>query len=377
MAKFSIFGSKRTLLVFSAFLLTSSGGLSATEALTSHEFNRNAASPRLMFSKFSQTEFGKVSETTRGNGADIFKKVFPSVVKVVTNAGQGSGVVISNDTNLILTNFHVIEGFSTVGVVFPNDADKSKLSLANVIKYDQIKDLALLSLNDQRYDLVPLPISEMRPDIGSDVHAIGHPLGEDWTYTRGYISQFRDNYSWATDVSAHHVADVVQTQTPINPGNSGGPLVNDEGELVGINTFGNTAAQGLNYSVAVSSIFDFFASEGNTQRTAMGENSEKFGKMLNSSDDNKNGNPDFYVFDYSKNAIADTYVLDDNEDLLADMVLLDDNENQIIELKIEYVEYEGKTIAIYSWDDNEDEVFETRGIDADMDGKLDHVEPIN
>ena len=377
MARLPVFRSKRLLLVLSVVSLTSSGVLSASEELKSREFDREAPSPRLMFLKFSETEFSKVNETTRGNGAGIFKKVFPSVVKVVTNDGQGSGVVISNDTNLILTNFHVIEGFSTVGIVFPNDADKSKLSLATVIKFDQIKDLALLSLNDQRYDLVPLPISEARPDIGSDVHAVGHPLGEDWTYTRGYISQLRDNYSWATDVNSHHVADVIQTQTPINPGNSGGPLVNDEGELVGINTFGNTSAQGMNYSVAVSSIFDFFASEGNTNRKAMAKKSEQFGSMLESLDDNKNGNPDFYAFDYNLNSVADTFVVDHNEDLMADIILFDDNENKIVELKIEFLEHKGKIIAEYYWDENEDGKFEARGVDFDMDGELDHVSPIN
>ena len=74
--------------------------------------------------------------------------------------------------------------------------------------------------------------------VGADVHAIGHPFGEDWTYTRGYVSQLRDQYGWKSDLGKHHVADVIQTQTPINPGNSGGPLFSEIGEVVGVTTFG-------------------------------------------------------------------------------------------------------------------------------------------
>ena len=53
--------------------------------------------------------------------------------------------------------------------------------------------------------------------VGADVHAIGHPQGQTWTYTKGLISQVRPDYQWGP-----HKADVIQTQTPINPGNSGG-----------------------------------------------------------------------------------------------------------------------------------------------------------
>ena len=276
---------------------------------------------------------------------------------------------------MILTNYHVISGHTSVGIV-SNDNNSEK-QLANVIKYDEIKDLALLQLNENRRDLIPLAISKNLPMIGEDVHAVGHPLGEDWTYTRGYISQLRDNYSWSTDVDEHHVANVIQTQTPINPGNSGGPLVNEDAELVGINTFGNSNAQGLNFSVAVSSIMEFFNSDGDKSRITLPKNSELFGEMLDSSDENKNGNPDFYTFDYNYNSAADTYIVDKNEDLQADMLLLDQNENSIIEIRVEYMMFEGSEIAIYMLDQDEDKVFEARGIDSDLDGKLDYVEPIN
>jgi hypothetical protein len=330
-----------------------------------------------MLERQNNTVFENVSDIERGSGAEIFKRVFPSVVKVVTDSGHGSGVIITNDTRLILTNYHVIEGYSSVGIIFSNDSNSKKLNLADVIKYDEIKDLALLQLNESRPDLIPLNISKTLPLIGEDVHAVGHPLGEDWTYTRGYISQLRDNYAWSTDVDEHHVANVIQTQTPINPGNSGGPLINENAELVGINTFGNTNAQGINFSVAVSSILEFFSSDGDKSRITLPKSSERFGNMLLSRDENKNGNPDFYAFDYNYNSNADTYLLDENEDLMADMLLLDENENSIIEIQIEFLTIEGSKIAIYFFDKDENEVFESRGIDSDLDGKIDFVEQIN
>ena len=349
----------------------------ASEDLTTPKFTRSVPEFTNILAKSAETNFENVQDIERSSGADIFKKVFPSVVKVLTNEGQGSGVVLTTDTKLILTNYHVIEGYSTVGLIFANDTETSQINMADVIKYDQIKDLALLQLNGNRQDLIPIQIAQDQPSIGEDVHAVGHPLGEDWTYTRGYISQIRNNYSWSTDVDEHHVANVIQTQTPINPGNSGGPLVNDNAELVGINTFGNTNAQGLNYSVAVSSVFEFFSSEGDTARVAMPKNSDSFGKMVNSVDENKNGNPDFYAFDYNLNTNPDTYIIDDNEDLIVDVIMFDENENSIIELRIEYVDYEGSEIAVYFMDQNEDEAFETRGIDVDLDGKLDLIEPVD
>lgn len=365
----------RSLSLFLLFTISASA-LTAAE-IKAPKFSRSIADFSVIAAQSSLTDFENVENVERSSGADIFQRVFPSVVKVLTNSGQGSGVVLTNDTQLILTNYHVIEGYSSVGLVFANDAATAQVSIADVIKVDQIKDLALLQLNGVRPDLIPLNIADKQPLIGEDVHAVGHPLGEDWTYTRGYISQIRNNYSWSTDIDEHHVANVIQTQTPINPGNSGGPLVNNNAELVGINTFGNTNAQGLNYSVAISSVLEFFRADGDTLRTAMPRESNTFGKMVHSIDENGNGNPDFYAFDYNLNSQPDTYVVDTNEDLLAEIVLFDENENDVIELKVEFVQFEGEEIAIYLMDENEDEIFETRGIDANLDGKLDLVEPID
>ena len=96
-----------------------------------------------------------------------------------------------------------------------------------------------------------------------DVHAIGHPTGEAWTYTTGVISQYRQGYEWkAEDDPIKHKADIIQTQTPINPGNSGGPLLSDLSSLIGVNSF-KAGGEGLNFAVSVDEVRKFIARSGN------------------------------------------------------------------------------------------------------------------
>jgi S1-C subfamily serine protease len=85
--------------------------------------------------------------------------------------------------------------------------------------------------------LLPLEISSEDIEVGADVRAIGHPKGEEWTYTKGIVSSVRPDYEWSGEPGESHRATVIQTQTPINPGNSGGPLLSDEGKIVGVNSF--------------------------------------------------------------------------------------------------------------------------------------------
>lgn len=96
-------------------------------------------------------------------------------------------------------------------------------------------------------------------EVGADVHAIGHPTGEAWTYTRGVISQVRRDYPWTSSATnKEHRATVIQTQTPINPGNSGGPLLSDRGTILGVNSF-KAEGEGLNFAVSVGEISRFLS----------------------------------------------------------------------------------------------------------------------
>ena len=176
---------------------------------------------------------------TYANGNDIFLKNVESVVIILADDALGSGVVLSK-TGYILTNLHVIRGSKELIVVCGcmDTYEESKFD-AEVIKIDEKKDLALLKIINPPYSLVSIKVSKVIPKVGEEVHAIGHPEGEIWTYTQGYISQIRYDYEWDYDDNkTEFIADVYQTQTPITEGSSGGPLLNQAGNLIGINAFG-------------------------------------------------------------------------------------------------------------------------------------------
>jgi S1-C subfamily serine protease len=335
-------------------------------------YEKPAISASKMIEARSKIDFDKLALTSRSSGVEIYQRALPSVVKILTNEGSGSGVVLSRE-GFILTNEHVISGYGTVGVVLSSDGGYENIRVAKVIKFDEVKDLALIKFNQEVTGLIPIKITADVPQVGADVHAIGHPLGEDWTYTRGYISQYRKNYKWKTGTLDHHVANVIQTQTPINPGNSGGPLLNENGELIGINSFGNTNAQGINFAVEISSVEEFLATPGSNKRAEVRERIEQ---LLDSRDVNNNGNPDVYIYDLNSNKVADLLGFDLDEDQRIELLKFDENENQIIEMQVELSRSPDYPGIFYSFDEDEDENFESGGIDEDSDGVIDSFFPL-
>ena len=205
---------------------------------------------------------------TRGaKEAQLYRRVSPSVVLVVTKNSLGSGSLLNSQGD-VLTNWHVVMGADQVGVVFKPSTEgktpsKADFRRARVLKVDEVADLALLHVDEIPAGIEPLALGSMSDiSVGDDVHAIGHPTGEAWTYTKGVVSQVREGYQWTSDQTrkAHH-ADVIQTQTPINPGNSGGPLLSDQGKLIGVNSF-KSQGEGLNFAVAVDEVQRFIAQAG-------------------------------------------------------------------------------------------------------------------
>ena len=191
---------------------------------------------------------------------DIYEDNALGVVLLMGDAGYGSGVIISTKGH-VLTNNHVVEHNDNLEAIlsyqYNLDGYEEYVHSIEIIKQDKIKDLALIKINNPRTALRPINISRKVPAIGSRVHAIGHPDLEVWSYTTGYISQIREEYEWSYEDEFEHIANVYQTQTPVAEGNSGGPLLNDHGNLVGINTFGDHKNDFQNFSVTVDEIIKF------------------------------------------------------------------------------------------------------------------------
>jgi S1-C subfamily serine protease len=208
-----------------------------------------------------------ILDATRGErDIAVFQKAAPAVVLVLVGKESiGSGAIITKDGKVI-TNWHVVGSSPRATVVLkPKDSSDLKKELAfsaTVEKVDQITDLALLKITAPPSFLTSLDFANTASlNIGQDVHAIGHPNGAVWTYTKGLISQMRPNHEWKTESGINHRANVIQTQTPINPGNSGGPLLDDSARLIGVNSF-KSGGEGLNYAISVDAVRDFLTREG-------------------------------------------------------------------------------------------------------------------
>jgi S1-C subfamily serine protease len=236
--------------------------------------------------------------------ATLFKSISPSVVLILSDDSIGSGSLI-NSNGEILTNWHVVGKNDEVGVIFKPLLDTQKISKndiyrARVIKLDQVADLALLKVISFPVSRKPIKLGDSSEiSIGSDVHAIGHPRGESWTYTKGVISQYRNDYQWSGgDNQVKHKADVIQTQTPINPGNSGGPLISDTGKLIGVNSFKAGDSEGLNFAVSIDDVRNFLSrkdSRLSPSNTAAKSNKCEWKTVYEGKTDDKSG--DIIIYD--------------------------------------------------------------------------------
>jgi len=322
-----------------------------------------------------------VKNKTRGSaGQNIYGQYSKSVVLIYNDnlKGTGSGSVINKDIGAIITNWHVIQKAKSVGVIFKTEGDikKSDIYAAEVIAYDATKDLAVLMLKGKVPDDVKeLKLSNKLPEVGSDVHAIGHPGSLSWTYTKGYVSQVRPNYKWSYEKTIHQ-ASIIQTQTPISPGNSGGPLINSEGELLGVNSF-KAAGENLNFAVTSLEVINFLKDIKNIgkKEAKLKKNNKKVDKVVKKIDSDKDGTPDTFYYDDDGDGILDTVIkdknqngkpetigIDTNKDGKPDIVAFDKNEDGIIDVWYVDKDFDGKS--------------DVKGIDTDGDGKPDKFNKI-
>ena len=184
---------------------------------------------------------------------DAVDKVKNSVVKIdvykkgkdgkLRNAGSGSGFIISSD-GLVFTNSHVVDGADKIMVGLLNENEIEGF----VVGKDPDVDLAILKVYTEGYSVAKLgDVQDLK--IGQFVIAIGNPYGYQHTVTTGVVSALGRTLRTQ---SGRLVDNVIQSDAALNPGNSGGPMINTDGEVIGVNTAIIQGAQGLSFSVAIN-----------------------------------------------------------------------------------------------------------------------------
>ena len=182
----------------------------------------------------------------------ITGKTLPSVVKISAGDSQGTGFVFDSK-GLILTNRHVVAGNEKRAIQL--ETSNGQQFLANVIYVSRAEDFAVLKPQSlSRMPSIPICYATY-PVAGQEVLALGSPRGLANTITRGIVSAVRRSESDLKTVSPEG-STIIQTDAAVNPGNSGGPLVNSQGEVIGIVTFKKTASQGLNFAISIIDVLE-------------------------------------------------------------------------------------------------------------------------
>jgi S1-C subfamily serine protease len=157
----------------------------------------------------------------------------------------GSGFVIDSEGH-ILTNNHVVENAEKVTVKL---GESDTVRTAEVVGTDPSSDLALLKVHAPANELHVLRLGDSsKVEVGDPVVAIGNPFGLDRTVTSGIVSALQRQIQAPDGFS---ISNVIQTDAAINPGNSGGPLINAEGEVIGINSQIETGGSGANGNLGI------------------------------------------------------------------------------------------------------------------------------
>lgn len=164
------------------------------------------------------------------------------VIQIATPSAVGTGFYLDS-TRLLVTNAHVVAHTQEVAIT----GRYIPKVLTRVVYLDPRRDLAFLALPEATPDLESVPLAQQEAGDGTRVIAIGHPYGLRYSSTQGIISNARRLHP---EKNTHYI----QLDAAINPGNSGGPLVNQEGEVVGVTTAMLDKGQSLSFALPVSEL---------------------------------------------------------------------------------------------------------------------------
>ena len=185
----------------------------------------------------------------------LYEQTNPSVVYIVVSANSSVSGFVYGEQGYIVTNHHVATAGSSYEVVFSNGERRE----AKPVGADADSDLAVLQVDDLPEGVEALPLADTESiQVGQLVVAIGSPFGAEGSMSMGIVSglgrSLRSQRATTTG-SSYSLPEVIQTDTPINPGNSGGPLLNLDGEVIGVNaaiasTTGTNSGVGFSIPVA-------------------------------------------------------------------------------------------------------------------------------
>lgn len=215
-------------------------------------------------SAFSATA-NAFSTDDESNSMEVFEVARPSVVFVTNQQlardpysfdlitvprGSGTGFVW-NEKGYIVTNFHVVEGARKITITLQDQSNWP----AEVIGLAPERDIAVLRITAPKEKLKALPLGDSAQlRVGRKVLAIGNPFGLDATLTTGVVSALGREIE---SPNQRKITNVIQTDAAINPGNSGGPLLNSQGELIGVNTMiysPSGASAGIGFAIPVNTV---------------------------------------------------------------------------------------------------------------------------
>lgn len=212
-------------------------GSSQTGTVTVRSTGTRASAPSTGSSGSSTAGARREVSTSTPTATQVYEQDSPGVVSIraVTDEGEdlGTGIVL-NDEGLILTNDHVIKGALKLSVSPGEAKSSSEARSAKIVDEEANEDLALVKVDPSGLGLKPLKFaSSSAVQVGDAVYAIGNPYGLDETLTKGIVSAL-DRTIQAPDGAS--ITGAIQTDAALNPGNSGGPLLNEDGEVIGVNS---------------------------------------------------------------------------------------------------------------------------------------------
>jgi putative serine protease PepD len=204
-----------------------------------------------------------VAAATSSTPTQIYNNTHTGVVKITTESGLGTGIVLDAKGN-ILTNDHVVEGANRFNVSFDSSGATHS---AKLVGTDPSDDLAVIKIDPAGLNLKPVTLGDSSTvQVGDTVYALGNPFGYTNSFSEGIVSGLDRTMTAPNGFTIGHS---IQTDAAINPGNSGGPLLNASGEVVGINAQiasngSNAGGEGQNNGVG-------FAIPINTAKSAIAQ----------------------------------------------------------------------------------------------------------